>query len=71
MAKKDSHVQTSLDAHREISTGNKACLSGQNFGAHKRVLMLGNTTINVKSVFIGKVTLDKALGNIAAQKIKQ
>lgn len=69
---KDNHAQqTSLGTHGENSIGNKAYLAEQNFQTHKRVLMLGNTTINVKSIFTGKVTLDKALGNIVAQKIKQ
>ena len=70
MMKKDNSTQKSFDTYSEISTDNKACLAAQHLQTRKRVLRLGDITINIESIFTGKVTLDKALWNIVAQKIK-
>jgi len=70
MAKKDNCTEKPFDTHSEVPIGGKIHLVEQNMQACKRALRLGDTTINIKSIFTGKTTLDKALGNIVKQRMK-
>ena len=70
MTERDNCTEKSLDAFSGISIGGKVYSMERHLQARKRALRLGNTTINIESIFTGKVTLDKALGNIVTQRIK-